>query len=101
VSTARLYTLLFWGRDRAATIGAIAESAGCARREVEKAAELLRADGAPLCSGAEGLWLSDSPEELLAQVDALRRRAIHQLVNARALRRTARSFARQQQLALW
>ena len=96
----RLFANLFWGEDRARSIGDIAEAHGCSRRMVEKAAEQLRADGSPICSGRSGLWLSDDPVELRHQYRALRSRAIGQMVNARRLLRTARAFERQQ-MRLW
>ena len=100
MTPAILYRYLSWGRDRAVTIGEIAEVANCPRRLVEKAVEALRADGAPLCSGPDGIYLSDDADELLSQYRALRRRAIGQLVNARRLRRTAEAFRKQGQMRL-
>ena len=101
MTPAALYRYLSWGADRAIGLGAIAEQANCPRRAVERAIEALRAEGAPICSNAEGTYLSDSPDELLNQYRALRRRAIGQLVNARRLLRTAKAFEKQQQLVLF
>lgn len=96
-----LHVHLGWGRDHAKTIGDLAESLNVPRRTVEKGVEELRLRGVPICSGTPGVWITHDPAELLAQVEALRRRAIHQLIGARALRTTARRFARTQQLDLW
>jgi biotin operon repressor len=96
-----VYTRLWWGRDRAVTIGSLAEVMEVSRRTVEKAVEELRRTGAPVCTGSDGVWLSNDADELEAQVEALRRRAIHQMVGARALRRTARGYRKQQQLRLF
>jgi len=89
---------LFWGRP--VTISQIAEDMKCSRRMVEKAVEELRLSGRPVCSGSAGVWLSQSAPELYAQVEALRRRAIHQMLGARSLRQTARRFEKHQQLTM-
>ena len=94
-------TRLNWGRDRAVTIGELAETMNLSRRAVEKAIETLRATGAPVCSGPDGIWLTTSEAELLEQYRALRRRYLHQAVNARHLLRTARRYARNRQATLW
>lgn len=93
-------THLWWGRDRAVTISQIAEDMEVSRRAVEQAIETLRLTGSPIISCAQGIYLSTDAQELDAAVDALRRRAIHQLVGARALRATARRFAKVQQTEL-
>jgi biotin operon repressor len=89
------------GRDRAVTLSELAETLGVSRRVVERAIESLRARGEAVCTGADGAWLSRDSAELLAQVEALRRRAIHQLVNVRALRATARRYQRTQQMEMF
>jgi biotin operon repressor len=94
-------TRLNWGRDRAVTIGELAETMNLSRRAIEKAIETLRATGAPVCSGTDGIWLTTDAGELERQVEALRRRAIHQLIGARALRLTARRYRKQVQTQLW
>jgi biotin operon repressor len=81
---------LRYGRDRARTLGELAEDMGISRRLVEKAIESMRLDGVPVCTGSEGAWLSVDSRELYAHAAALRSRAIHVLLGARALRRTAR-----------
>lgn len=100
MTPAALYRRLSWGRDRAVPIGEIAEAAGCYRRQVEKAAEALRAEGAPLCSCGDGIYLTDDADELMEMYRTLRRRAIGQLRNARRLRVTAEAFRRQGQMRL-
>lgn len=92
---------LSWGKDGAITLGELAETMGVSRRVVEKAIETLRATGAPICSGSAGVWLTTSERELLEQYRALRRRYIHQAINARHLLRTARAYARNQQTTLF
>ena len=94
------FNRLSWGRDGAQSIGSLQEAMGVSRRIVERAVESLRAGGAPICTGPDGVWLSVDQQELLQQVDALRRRAIHQLLGARALRQTARRYAKVKQLEL-
>lgn len=87
---------LSYGRDRARTLGELAESMGAPRRELEKAVEALRRAGKPICSGPDGIWLTDSPAELRDQYRRLRRRYITQAVGARELLRTAARLERGQ-----
>jgi predicted DNA-binding transcriptional regulator YafY len=94
-------THLFWGRDRAVTIGRIAEDMDASRRSVEQAIEQLRRDGSPICTGSPGVWLSVDSRELYRNADALRSRGIKVLIGARALRATARRFERVQQTTLF
>ena len=89
---------LRYGRDSARTLGELAEAMGAPRRELEKATEQLRRDGRPVCSGSDGIWLTTDAAELEAQVAALRRRAVHQLVTVRSLRATARRMGRHPQM---
>jgi Mn-dependent DtxR family transcriptional regulator len=91
---------LLHGRDRARTIGELAESMGVPRRTVEKAIEQLRADGRPIVTGSEGVWLTDSADELRAAYRALRRRYITQAIGARVLLATARRYEKVRQLEL-
>ena len=92
---------LRWGRDGARTLGELSESMGAPRRALEKAVEELRVDGKPICTGAEGVWLTDSAAELRDQYRRLRARYVKQAVNARVLLRTARRYERVQQHVLW
>ena len=94
-------THLFWGRDRAVTIGQIAEDMDASRRSVEQAIEQLRLEGRPICTGSPGVWLSTDSRELYEHAERLRSRAIHVLLGARALRRTARGHERVQQTTIW
>jgi Mn-dependent DtxR family transcriptional regulator len=96
-----VYCALFWGADKAVTIGELAESLSLPRRSVEAAVETLRKSGAPICTGRRGVWLTQSGEELLANYRALRRRAVGQLANLRAMQRTARAMAGTRQETLW
>jgi len=88
-----IYVHLFWGADKAVTIGELADSLALPRRSVEGAIQALRRSGAPICTGSRGGWLSQDPEELLANYRALRARALRQLANLRGLQRTARSIS--------
>lgn len=92
---------LSWGRDRAVTIGELAERMGFARRAIEQAVEALRVQGAPICTGPDGVWLTQDGEELLDQYRRLRARYIHQAVNARVLLRTAARFDKVQQMEMF
>src|SRR5436309_11129410 len=80
-----IYVHLFWGADKAVTIGELAEGLNMSRRTVEAAVEALRRSGAPICTGSRGVWLSQDAEELLANYRALRARALRQLANLRGL----------------
>lgn len=75
------------------------------RRTVEGAIQSLRLSGSPILSGSYGVRLARSADELAACVAALRRRAIHQMLTARALRRTAARMRaaeeRVEQPSLW
>lgn len=92
---------LRYGRDKARTIGEIAEDMGISRRTVEKAVEQMRLEGAPVISGSEGIWLTDSAEELRDAYRRLRARYIHQAIGARALLRTAQRYEKHRQTELW
>jgi len=85
-----VYARLYWGVPR--TIGEIAEDLAVSRRVVEASVEELRRRGAPICTGSRGVWLTQSADELLDQYRRLRRRALTQLTNLRAMRRTAASM---------
>lgn len=72
---------------------ALAEAAGVSTREVEALIQQYRLEGWPILSDSDGYRLSNDPAEVLACSQRLRRRAIHQLLTSRALRRTARRMA--------
>lgn len=92
---------LRWGRDGARTLGELAEAMGAPRRALEKAVEELRKAGSPIVTGSDGVWLSVSDVELEAAAKALQERAVTILLGARALRKTARRFAKVKQLGMW
>jgi biotin operon repressor len=96
-----LFMNLHMGRDRAESIGSLAERMQMPRRAIEAAVEALRRSGAAICSGSEGIWLTDDPDELIDQYRRLRRRAIHQLANLRAMQRTARNLRGYRQTELF
>jgi hypothetical protein len=91
---------LGYGRDRARTIGSLQETLGVSRRIIEKAIEQLRLEGCEVCTGPDGAYLSLDSAELYQHAQALRSRAIHILLGARALRATARRHERAQQTTL-
>ena len=65
---------------------------GLSIRQVQAACEELRRTGHPITSSSDGIRLAQSAEEALSCATALRRRAVTQLVTARALRQTARAM---------
>ena len=92
---------LRYGRDRARKLGELAEDMGVPRRVIEQSIESLRKDGVPIVTGSDGVWLSTDSRELADAAERLRSRALHILLGARALRRTARRFERVQQTELF
>jgi len=62
---------------------------GLTIRQVQSACEELRRAGHAVLSSGNGIKLAQTADEALLCAAALRRRAITQWVNARALRRTA------------
>ena len=85
--------LLNVGKDHARTYGELAETLNVPRRVIEESVQQARLDGVPIVSGSEGVWIASSPQEALEAAQALRRRAITQLVTARALRHAGRRMA--------
>jgi biotin operon repressor len=63
---------------------------GLSIRQVQSALQSLRLEGKPVLSDGDGIRMAQTADEARACADALRRRAIRQLLTARALRRTAR-----------
>ena len=63
---------------------------GLTIRQVQSACEELRRAGQPVISSADGVGLARTADEALACAAGLRKRAITQLLTARALRRTGR-----------
>lgn len=87
-------TGLGWGVRAAQTYEALSDRLGLPRREIEAAVEQLRREGAPVCTGSRGVWLTTDPAEIREQYRRLRRRAIHQLTNLRRMLRTAEAMER-------
>lgn len=87
---------LFYGRDRAVTLGQLQEQLGTSRRQVERAIEALVLGGAPVVTGGDGAYLSTDARELAEAAKALQARAVTILRRARALRATARRHGAQQ-----
>jgi hypothetical protein len=90
MKTARLLSLIGASADSAVTLSAIATAAGVSRREVEQAVYDARMEGRPIVTGPNGAWRAQDALEAASMADRLRRRALHQLLTARALRATAR-----------
>ena len=93
--------LLNNSRTHARTIGSLSESLKVSRREIEAAVQAARLNGVPIVSGSEGLWIASTAQEALEAAQALRRRAITQLVTARALRAAGKRMAAVRQRTLW
>ena len=74
-------------------------------RSVQEILQGLRLAGHPIISDGTGVRLAHTADEAMACAVALRRRAINQLLTARAMRHTARRMAdeeaRQHNLTLW
>jgi biotin operon repressor len=66
----------------------LASKMGCTTRDVELHIQAARLEGAPIVSNGDGYWLG-TPQEVADCARRLRRRAITQLLTARALRRAA------------
>jgi Mn-dependent DtxR family transcriptional regulator len=76
-----------------ATQPQLAKALGVSTREVQEMILAARLGGAPICSGDEGIWLSEDAAEVAEMAARLRRRAINQLLTSRALRQTAKRMA--------
>jgi hypothetical protein len=85
----------------------IAKACDMEVRDVQQAILELRLAGHPIISTADrrGMRLAQTADEARACADALRRRAIRQLLTARALRRTARRMQEEEdaraRVTLW
>ena len=90
------------GTGRAAALRKvdIARRLGIPTRQVEAEIQQLRLNGEPIVSDDHGYWLG-TPEEVRVCADRLRRRAGHQLVTSRAMRRTASRMAAPRQDTLF
>jgi biotin operon repressor len=87
--------------DSAVTLSAIAERAGCSRREVEQAIQAARLEGVPLITSAKGCWRSQDAQEARSMAERLRIRAAHQFETAAALDRAADALEQIGQETLW
>lgn len=76
------------GRANARTQRTLALLTGWTVRDVQAAIEEARRNGAPICSGDEGVWLAETSEELAETYRMLRARIASQNRTAWALRRT-------------
>ena len=83
----------------------IASACDLPLRSVQEILQGLRLAGHPIISDSKGVRLAHTADEAMACAVALRRRAINQLLTARAMRHTARRMAdeeaRQHNLTLW
>ena len=83
----------------------IAKACDLPLRSVQEILQGLRLAGHPIISDSKGVRLAHTADEAMACAVALRRRAINQLLTARAMRHTARRMAdeeaRQHNLTLW
>jgi biotin operon repressor len=70
----------------------LAEKVGLPTREVEALIQSYRLDGVWIVSDSRGYRYAATVEEMQDCARRLRERAIHQLLTARALRRSARDF---------
>jgi biotin operon repressor len=68
----------------------LASKLGIPTRDVEALVQQYRLDGAAIVSDGSGYRLARNAAEVESCYRRLRSRAVHQLVTARALRRTAR-----------
>ena len=87
------------------TLAALARATGETRRAVEQAVQALRLAGHPIVTDGSGVRLAQDAGDALTCADRLRRRAIVQLLTARALRRAgyrmAATEAAREHLTLW
>lgn len=83
----------------------LAIASGYSTRDVELLIQGARLDGVPICSDSRGYFLAADATEAAQCAAALRRRAITQLLTARAMRRAARRMAAEEahveQPSLW
>ena len=92
---------LYVGADRPMTYSELAEQMGVTHREAMHAVQAARLAGVAIVSGPRGLWIASTSQEALEAAQALRRRAITQLVTARALRAAGKRMAAIRQPTLW
>jgi biotin operon repressor len=97
-----LRLLAHLGNSEAAarSIGAIAESAGVSRREVEQAVQDARLSGLPVVSSSKGLWLG-TDAEALAWCERQRSRAIHLIESAQGVEKGVQARRATQEAFPW
>ena len=95
-----LYVNLPRGRDRAQSLGSLAERLGWSRRTVEAAVQECRLSGRPVASCAQGVYVGElrDIEETMAQLE---RRLASQYATLRAMRRCRDGLRKVQQQTLW
>src|SRR5687767_4953880 len=93
MTPADLLPLIGSTEDTARTIGDVAYLSAFPRREVEACVQEARLAGYPICSSSKGLWRAQDAQEAASMGERLRICAIHQLLTARAMRRSARRMA--------
>ena len=91
-----LYVNLPRGRDRAQSLGSLAERLGWSRRTVEAAVQECRLSGRPVASCAQGVYVGElrDIEETMAQLE---RRLASQYATLRAMRRCRDGLRKVQQ----
>jgi biotin operon repressor len=87
--------------DGPRTIADVAHDTGLSRRDVEAELEELRRNGEPIVAGADGIQLTNDPDELDRTVDQRRRRAVAIHRGTLALRSTVRRLRGGDQQSLW
>ena len=94
------------GRDRAESIGSLAERLGWPRRKVERALRELRLAGKPVCTGDagdhKGVWVTTDPDELRRSADELLEEHIAPIRHTHdAMYATAAGMGKVKQATLW
>lgn len=94
-----------WLGPRPLTLERLADLTNKTRREVEREVQSMRLEGVAIVSDGNGIRLARDSEDALLCAQRLRRRAIEQLVTARALRQAGRRMAlaeaEKEGLTLW
>jgi biotin operon repressor len=88
------------GRDRAESIGSLAERLQLTRRAVEAAVQSLRLDGIAVASGSEGIWLGDAAD-MAATASMLLGRFLTQKATYEAVQATAERLAADGRQLTW
>ena len=85
------------GRDGARSLSELAEATNLPRRLIERTIHELRADGYPICSGSDGIWIAERAADIDATLAQLDSRLRAQFATRGALRRARRRLAAQEQ----